>query len=71
MKLFTHCFSLLAIWMLPSLLATATTITVQVGDNFYQGPSGTSTITLTTSDANNKKQRRVKTDMTGLFGFRI
>ena len=50
MKLFTRCFSLLAIWMLPSLLATANTITVQVGDNFYQGPSGTSTITLTTSD---------------------
>ena len=50
MKIFTRCFSLLAVWMLPSLLATAATITVQVGDNFYQGPAGSSTITMATSD---------------------
>lgn len=51
MKFSTRCFFLLAVLLSPALVVEAANITVQVGDNFYQGPDGTSTIRMTTSDA--------------------
>ena len=50
MKLFTRGFFLLAVLLLPMLAAQAATITIQVGDNFYQGPDGTSTIRIAAND---------------------
>jgi len=49
MRVFTKLF-LTAVLALPSLLGSAANVTVEVGDNYYRGASGNSTITMTTAD---------------------
>ena len=50
MKLFTRAASLFTAVALSITTAFAANITVQVGDNFYRGPDGTTTIRMTTAD---------------------
>ncbi|MET4075805.1 T9SS type A sorting domain-containing protein [Hymenobacter sp. UYCo722] len=50
MKLFTRLAVPMAVLLLSVASAFAATITVQVGDNFYRGPDGTSTIRMASTD---------------------
>ena len=50
MKLFTRVASLFIAATLSITTAFAATITIQVGDNFYRGPDGTTTIRMAAND---------------------
>ena len=50
MKLFTRFAVPMAVLLLSVASAFAATITVQVGDNFYRGPDGTTTIRMSRTD---------------------
>jgi plastocyanin len=50
MKLFTRLVVPAIALLLTAIPALAATITVQVGDNFYQGPDGTNTIRIARGD---------------------
>ena len=50
MKLFTRLVAPAAAIFLSVASAVAANITIQVGDNFYRGPDGTTTIRMTTTD---------------------
>ena len=50
MKLFTRWFLALLTLAAPMFPASAGTVTVTVGDNFYRGPNGSSTITIAPGD---------------------
>ena len=50
MKLFTRCFLLSATLLLPLFSTFAATVTVQVGDNFYQASDGTNIIRMAAND---------------------
>lgn len=50
MKFFTQFVAALALLAMPLVPSLAATITVEVGDNFYRGPDGTTTIRMGVND---------------------